>query len=368
MHAVAIGPFTTSQADTLASAATRAGVEVEIHSSFEEARIELERGEATPGCILANAEAPLRPIVSWVRARDGWFNLPVLALVPHPSERVFAEAFAMGADDAIVAHDSPGIQRRLANLLDHDPGARPPAQEGVALVASANIHKRRNLGKVLRQAGFSVSFAGEARDLMSASSAVPAPTLVVATPSFPPLGGEAAVRTVRTAAGNPRLPAIVLGSSETETSVSVRVTDPQEHGDEKGKLLFFAEEALRERSGKDQRASERLHYATICAFRMAGLMEPTYGLTHNISREGLFIRTLDPPPRSSEIWLELRTFDDETVHLRGTVMWRREADRVGGTAPPGFGVRLNAAKSPADDLERYVSSYLNLSRNRGNVN
>lgn len=368
MRAVAIGPFNRAQVDTLTSAAERSRVSVEVYESFEVARAELERDDTTPGCVLASSDSPLREIVAWIRARRGWYNLPVFALVPRPTESVFADAFAFGADDAIVDHDLIGIQRRLAAVGKVDPSARPPACEGRALVASANIAQRQSLGKVLRQAGFDVCYAGEASELLQAGGAAQPPTLVVATPSFPPMGGDAAVDTVRIAARNPKLPAIVVGARGPASTTGALQTAATRGEDVKGKLLFFAEEALRAGPAKDQRASKRLHFATICAFRMAGIMQPTYGLTHNISREGLFIRTIDPPPSGSDVWIEMRTFDDETVHLRGTVVWRRQLDQIGGTAPPGFGVRLDVSKSPTADMGRYVSSYRNLLRHQGAVN
>jgi CheY-like chemotaxis protein len=360
MHSIAIGPLEANQISILTQAAERAGSTLEVHASLKQAAKELERGSLV-GCILVAPNASTAKVAQWVRTREGWFNLPVVKLIAHPTDNDFQQAYVDGADDAVPVLDVAGLQRRFANLVAHNPAARPPANQGLALIASGDIAERRNLGRVLRQAGFDVAFAAEARELMALSSSPRRPTLVVATPSFPPLGGEAAVRTVRTATRNPDLPAIVLKHDEGQPAGQLSV-----HGnsDVRGELLFFAEEALRAGPAKDLRRSPRLHFATLCAFRQAGMMEPTYGLTHNVSQAGLFVRTLDPPPAGSELWLELRTFEGQAVHLRGTVAWRRAASDLAGTAPPGFGVKLEAEQCPALDLGKYESAYLALSRHQ----
>jgi hypothetical protein len=176
------------------------------------------------------------------------------------------------------------------------------------------------------------------------------------------MGGDAAIRTIRTATCNPGLPAIVLERGPVGQGGAIAASAAS---DVRGELLFFAEEALRGAPSEDQRASRRLHFATLCGFRTAGSMESSYGLTHNLSREGLFVRTLNPPKAGSEIWFELRTFDGITVHLRGTTMWRRLACSTGGgTTPPGFGAKIDAARCPPTDLAAYEAGYANLARHQ----
>lgn len=360
MHSIAIGPFEPHQVAALTAAARRASTSVEVYNSLDQAKRDLAQGSEL-GCMLVSPKASVTRVAAWVRGREGWFNLPVIALISHPTASEFQQAFAQGADDAVPVRDTEAVQRRFANLVEHRPGARPPANQGLALIAAGDIAERRNLGRVLRQAGFDVAFAAEARELMAASSAPRQPTLVVATPSFPPLGGDAAVRTVRTAMRNPELPAIVLKDDGAHSEGALRLNGTS---DVRGELLFFAEEALRAGPAKDLRTSPRLHFATMCAYRQAGLLEPTYGLTHNISQAGLFVRTLDAPLRGSDVWVEMRTFNGETVHLRGTVAWCRTASDLAGTAPPGFGIKLDPERCPQLDLARYENAYLALSRHQ----
>jgi CheY-like chemotaxis protein len=275
-------------------------------------------------------------------------NIPVVAFVAHPSDSEFKRAFASGADDALVEGDALAIVQRLHCMAGLDAMARPSAHNGLALVAAPDLSKRRHIGRTLRQVGFDVAFAAEARELVSLSR-MSNPALVVATPSFPPMGGAAAVRSVRTATQKPDLPALVIGDGARTSSqhdIGVR-----------GELLFLAEEFLTPRDASELRRSKRLLYATICAFRRSGTMEPAYGLTYNLSREGLYVQTLDPPTPGTRIWLELRTPDDAAVHVRGIAMWRREASQIGSAPPPGFGVKLEQSQCPPMDFAKYVVGY-----------
>lgn len=359
MQAVAVGKFTRLQAETLMMATSRAGVALELYDSCSSFRSQLAFDSDVPACMIATLES-LGPMATLIRDRAGWFGLPVMALVARPDDATFQRAYADGADDALPIRDGAGLQRRLLNLKGHDSTVRSTASRGLALVASRDRGQRRYLGRVLRQAGFEVSFAAEAEELRRAAERGPQPSLVVASSTFEPAGGEAAVHAVRVATRNPLLPGLVLdapqcGGQDGATAHPL--------GDVKSEVLFFAEEALRAPQG-DQRSSKRLHFAAMCAFRSAGSMMASYGMTHNISREGVFVRTLDPPRPGTEIWLELRTFDDVAVHLRGTVKWRRCAGDPCGPGLLGFGAHISAEHSPLFDVAYYERGYDNLLRSR----
>jgi hypothetical protein len=141
----------------------------------------------------------------------------------------------------------------------------------------------------------------------------------------------------------------------------VQIEAPTRAGDQvvdlTGKLLFFADEQAKAQF-KDRRASARKLYSTICSFREAGSLLPVYGVSHNASREGMYIRTLDPPRPKSSIWLELRAPGSGTpLHLRATAMWQRLPGAGSGVLPPGFGLRLDADRCPALDLQELIAGY-----------
>jgi hypothetical protein len=203
---------------------------------------------------------------------------------------------------------------------------------------------------VLRLAGFDVSFAVSSEELAASSSP---PAIVVASDAMPGFGE--AIATLRKHA--PDLPCVLLsthaeGTSEDGRTVTIAEYSPPDS------LLFSANELLRPKAA-DMRASARVLHAGLCAFRPAGELHPALGLTYNLSREGMYIRTLDAIDRDTDVWLEMRAPRAErAVHLRGKVMWaRRPGSGPGGAVPPGFGVRLVESSCPAMDLAEYQTAY-----------
>lgn len=352
MYAAAVGSWTSTDEKCLLTAASHASTQLDF-ASLDDAARRMEEHAEEPRCVFVSHDANLQAVVGKLRERASLLTVPVIAVVPHPTESIYRSVFASGADDALVSGDRGGITRRLANLHGARPpmvGQQPARQAGLALVCSADMATRRMLGKTLRRAGFDVNYATEARDLVELATNNPGLSLVVATDDFPPLGADAAIRSARTAARKPTLPALVVPadlSSNWTPSGDLPVD---------GKLLAFAEDVARG-SATDMRVSRRLPYGTICAFRASGALHPTYGLTHNISREGLFVRTLDAPPRGTEVWFEMRAPESQPIiHVRGHVIWRREPGAVGAT-PFGFGLRVSPEACPPADAKQFVAGY-----------
>lgn len=349
MYALAVGPFDNDAVEALSAVSAQAGLTLLATQGAAEARRLLRQPSSAPQAVLVSRLADVSSFVRFLRDSAQLFAVPVLAMVPHPTESEFRRAFAAGADDVLVEGDTRGVAHRMRSLAERDPAARPPAANGLALVAAADIERRRQLGRTLRQAGFEVAFASEARELVAIARAN-RPALVVATPDFPPLGGDAAVRSVRTATRIPDLPAVVVGEAEPGSQHGA-ATSPA------GELRLMAEALITRGDPSEQRRSKRLAYSTICAYREAGLMEPSYGMTYDISRGGLYVRTLDPPAPGTSIWVELRTPDGEPVHLRGTVAWRKPASGAAGGSPVGFGLQLQTPQCPPLDLASYLRGY-----------
>jgi CheY-like chemotaxis protein len=297
-----------------------------------------------------------------MRERAELFNVPVLSIVAQPCPSEFRRAFEGGTDDVLVDGDELGAARRLLSLAKVDPRVRPAAARGLALVAAPDISRRRQLGRTLRQAGFEVAFASEGNELLSMSQ-TNSPALVVATPSFPPMGGDAALRGVRAATRNPELPGVVVGARSARGSgVRPAVADAS------AALMLIADRVNAGVDPAEQRKSKRVAYATLCSFRASGLMEPTYGMTLDVSRGGMYVRTLDPPAPGTVVWVELRTCEGVPVHLRGVVAWRRQPAQVTGAAPPGFGLRLEPTECPPHDLAAHVAGCDRLLRGPDAVN
>lgn len=362
---VFIGSDHAAQQEESTRAAKRAGAEAVFCWDANEAQTLLTGGShPVPRCVLVDGRmADVEAMVAWMRGEARLFPVPVVVQVPAPVDEAYLRAHAMGADDVIVAGDLSGITRRLANLSEFDPNARPPLTQGRAVVAHPLELRRRVLGRILRQAGFDVSFALDSGDLVRiAEGQAECPSILVADAGLPGDGPLAAVRQVRGRPGCEKLPVVItapadrVGELRAEAAAlgGAAVTYEAAPPDN---LLFLANELLRPEVS-NMRASVRLLYGTICAFRAAGTLQPVYGLTYNISREGMYVRTLDPPKPGTPVWLEMRPpHGDGVIHLRGKAVWARGLRSPGGAAPAGFGIRLDDTAAPATDREAYETGY-----------
>jgi DNA-binding response OmpR family regulator len=307
-----------------------------------------------PQCVLATPSG-IPELNRSLRQRAESSSTPLVALVERLSGQQILDLYALGADDVVASHDLGGLTRRLSALSSFDPKARTALTKGNCLLALPDPYRRQLLGRVLRQAGFDVSFAADAREAQRIAEEQP-PKVVVAAEDLPPEGGGAALRA---------LAKDWLGTMPAVFLASVEASEPRESGwpvvradAPPDDLLFVLNELLAPRELVESRASRRLLCTTPCTFRAAGDLEPRLGITYNISREGLYVRTFDAPARGP-VWLELRPPRSATAcHLRGEVVWIRAlATGAHGAAPPGFGVRLSLEESPPLDFALYEKAY-----------
>jgi CheY-like chemotaxis protein len=352
MSAIIVGRFSAEQSEALALALSRAGLSVRSASDGPSARRMLKDGTGTHLMIIDAAMVELDGLMTWVRTEASLVGLLAVAIVPVASDHAFAEAHWLGCDDVVVQNDLGAITRRGAVLKNYDPSLRPAVTQGRAVIAHENDHRRRILGRTLRLAGYDVVFAANAAELAESCAKENPPALVVSAAAISSeMKDEIAIPTVVVGTEG------ALRELEERTKDNARVAGineqaPPDH------LLFVANELLRP-GVRNLRASQRMLHDALCAFRPAGQLHAVLGLTYNLSREGLYVRTLDPPPSGAMVWFELRPPGlQEVVHLRGTVMWARSMDRgPGGAAPPGFGVRVVAEACPAADLATYREAY-----------
>jgi len=350
MYVVAIGPFAHRELETLRDAAMSCDLRLRSFDKAAEAVAALPSMSETPSGFFASRLRTITVLSSWVRQSPELLNVPIVALIEHPTEGQFRDAFAAGADDALVGDDVGTLKQRLETLRDSSAQSYAPradARHGVALIAMNDGPLRRWVGRTLRQTGFELAFAEQAHEVLEIGALKP--TLIV-TNSETSQCLEAVEHVAGALAGR-RVPTVMLDENAWANA-----------GQTKGRLLFVAEEAVAHAAKVDIRRSERVLYESICAFRIAGVMEPAYGLSHNVSREGLYVRTLSPAPAGTELWIELRTALGVPVHLRGRVMWRREPGHSSSTSPSGFGFQIDREQTPSLDLRDWESAYETLKR------
>jgi DNA-binding response OmpR family regulator len=284
-------------------------------------------------------------------------NVPVIGLVSELNDLVFPEMYGWGGDDVARLAVPRELVPRLRGI-SYDASLHPPPAKGGALVVDADRRRRVLYARVLRTAGYDVQFAVNAEEAVTASTNETL-KIVIADADLEGGGGIELAKRIR--AGGVAVPVVVAAEPKKMKQcrdaigdlAKVAVTDgfaPPEN------LLFVANELARV-GATDGRASARLLYGAVVAFRQAGRGEDGFGCTYNISAGGLYVRTLAPLSGGEEVWLELTPpRSDRRVRLEGKVVWRRRFGPIeSATVPPGFGVQItDGAKG---DLARYESGY-----------
>jgi CheY-like chemotaxis protein len=311
----------------------------------------------TPRCVVADSLSEIRDINRVLRGNASCFGVPLIAMSDQISDRVMLELHALGADDVVAMHELGGLTRRLAALSTFDPAARTALFQGSCLLAHPDPYRRQVFGRVLRQAGFDVSFAASGDEALGVAERSP-PKVLVVSDTLPPGGGRRALARLSEDWVGP-MPAVLLTTGRQSGSLTQHQWPVVPEDAPPDDLLFVVNELLRPRELLESRASRRLLYATMCSFRAAGEIEVRMGLTYNVSREGLYVRTFDVPSNKGIAWLELRPpGSSKAVHLRGDIMWTRTlATGARGAAPPGFGIRLAPEQCPPNDNHAYTERY-----------
>jgi uncharacterized protein (TIGR02266 family) len=99
----------------------------------------------------------------------------------------------------------------------------------------------------------------------------------------------------------------------------------------------------------DVRSSPRVPFYSAVEFRAQG--EWRSGYCTDLSRGGLFIRTLTPLPTLTDVELSIDMPGHQGEKLRGVVAWERPfCTEASGTAPAGMGLRFSAMTSTQEIL------------------
>jgi DNA-binding response OmpR family regulator len=336
---LALGDFSHSERTRIAAVGNEAAFETHFESDPREASDYIDHhgvqallldGESTEGQAFAIER----------RAESEHATLPLLSLAQEVTDLRFVEAFSWGVDDIVGRDDADPLRSRLRHL----PKERvklPESNRGTVLVAESDRTRRILIGRVLRNAGYTVTFAVEEKDLLHFAKELEL-NVVVASTSF--LEGPREFAEHLRQKSQSTLLVLTCPPRELKRHMAaldglsgVTTTDafaPAEN------VLFAANELGRPR-GTDHRASARILYGTKTAFRGVGRDADDYGFTYNVSTGGLYVRTLAPPD-DELVWLELcPPRGERRVRLVGKVAWRRGLSKGEyATVPPGFGVEI----------------------------
>jgi CheY-like chemotaxis protein len=334
---LAVGEISEHEREPLQRAAARAEGTISFQPSIANALGRLR----SASCVLIDSASEVAELVDHVRDDVALFTLPVIVLAESPTPEIWQRAYAQGADDVVLKRDAGAITRRLLNVTRTRSAERPEAKLGHAIVASNEDTSRRRVGRTLRNVGFDVAYAASVAE---ATQLGEHPAFVVTTERAP-AGTDGSVAYVN------GVPVLFLGEQAAFTHVEDRIADAT------ARVLFFADEQALA-GFKDRRVSQRKQCGVLCSFREAGSLEPSYGMTHNVSREGFYVRTLDPPKPTTALWLEVTAPGTSTpVHLRAQAIWQRLPGAKFGVVPPGFGLHIEAERCPPGDLAAFVAAY-----------
>jgi CheY-like chemotaxis protein len=333
---LAVGEFDSIQKAVLVPAAAEAAFDTAFVTTAREA---VEWHEARRAhAVLIEAEN-LSDKGASLRGATPFADVPMLVGGRDVGDLGFASTYAYGGDDLVPLDRARPLTARLRSLPRD---AQTVANgRGGALVADPDRTHRAVLGRVLRNAGYSVTFAVTGDDAQNFAAK---PDLKLAVISagldMPP----------RTLIENAR-----SGGATNLWIVTCPPRDLKNHRERLAGLdqvavsdgfapaenVLFLSNEMGARDLANKRASARLLYGTSVGFRGAGRDVDEIGFTYNISAQGLYVRTLAPPDEEI-IWLELcPPRSERRVRLVGKVAWRR---RYGlnerATVPPGFGMQI----------------------------
>jgi CheY-like chemotaxis protein/Tfp pilus assembly protein PilZ len=352
-----VGQLPHETAASVLSAANLAGHTVhQVKGSKEACLLLTRRGVRPKGILVGLCSDEQSRFIEWLREEATMFDVPVIALVFRETEEAFLQAKQSGADDVVTVSDHEGIARRLRALNAYVADQNPPVVAGTALVAHPDHASRRQLGWVLRRAGYDLAFAGTYDELVSVARVARPALLVVAQELLPREDPQPVAEGLRSRVGLPELPLVVVTDHAWEAAhwrrvprgaaTSARCWD---------RLLFQVSEVTRPPMA-ELRATPRVFLSAFCAFRPTDKMVPTYAVTYNVSGGGLFVRTLDPPPAGSvvAIYLQLPNAAKPVVTVQAKVVWvQRPIHGSTGPTPDGFGAQILDQDSHQKDLEIY---------------
>jgi DNA-binding response OmpR family regulator len=354
---LAVGIFDRRQRSSLSLAAREAAYDVEVLSSVRDATQWLEAHSAH-GVLVRDDGDGAESLGLAARAQARHAQMPILSLADDLDDLSFAGVFSWGGDDAVSIGAPRGLVPRLRGLPKELPD--PPRNgRGTALICDGDRARRVVLGRVLRNAGYTIEFAITG-DEVTRKVADRSPELVVANAhaSDDPVALAADAR-----AGGSRAVWIVTCAPRelTQHRPSVEQLGNATAADgfaPPENIVFLANELARG-GAVDNRQSRRLLYGTTVAFRGAGRETDDHGYSYNISRGGLYVRTL-APPEDPTVWLELRPpRSDRRIRLEGRVVWRRPFGPTGNaTVPPGFAVEIvDGSRADRDEWARAYGSF-----------
>jgi hypothetical protein len=255
------------------------------------------------------------------------------------NDRAFSRAFDWGVDDLVQLGDWEALDRRLLSVRVLQ-GSQRSQELGEAVVADHDQTRCAVLGRVLSGVGYKVRHALDPRSLQyhARNAAV---RLIVANPSV----GDVWNVLNESRSGNSGPAWVITVPPDEVEHWANRIGDLERVGVTNAlgppeNIVFFSNGLLSKRS-TEARASGRNLYGTTVAFRSVGTTKDDYGFTYNVSRNGVYVRSL-LSLANDDIWIDVRPpRADRYVRLLGRIAWRKALGAAAGHGtPPGFAIEI----------------------------
>jgi DNA-binding response OmpR family regulator len=352
---LALGPFDQADA-TLAEVARNLGGELRFARTMAE--LALPQLPARPDVVILRLEGPdTDGFVDALQSHPKLEGAPLLCVLPRLTQNTAIRASALGADDFLAVDD---IQKllppKLAAATLKPREQTPPSQCKVLLADASPLHERV-LRRLLQQAGFAVVAASSQKDILAALAVPAGFGLIILDLGLPGCDPAALLKTAAATLGAAMPPAIAMTHAGVPADRAVAATasgfrhvhDKRRSPDD---LVFLAHEASVQDHAK-LRTSPRLLCAVLVGFRREG-GRWEYGLTHNISLSGLYVRTIDPPEPGSMLELEfMPPGSGAPVTARARVAWRKDfSQRASRSSPTGMGLQI---VEPSEVVQRAMA-------------
>lgn len=261
------------------------------------------------------------------------------------------------------------LKRLALAVMSRNPWSEAPTTSGKLILAEANLERRIGVARAMRIAQFDVSFADTTEELIERLGSDEAHSIVVANMSV------ASHETFERCFKNPelrRLPWIVYADHEVLANTEEGKPDelvPVGKEPNPDTILFHVQDILK-KPLKDLRKSRRMPLFTPVRFRVDTLRDSVWSYTRDISLNGIFIRTIAPPPPETMVTVSFRAPTAEgTVQVGARVAWRKEYGQTSDPMKPsGMGIQFTRVSAPdGAAVEAGYRALSNLLENHPNV-
>lgn len=254
------------------------------------------------------------------------------------------------ATDFFLTSQPYHLKRLAMAVMAQNPWTEVRGVSGNLILADENLERRIAIARSLRLAKFDVDFAGSSEELFEKLSAEHNYRMVISALN---LGGEETVRVFRDVSENKEIKKVPwllykkgLLLANTGTNASGELV--QVGSDFSPETLTFLIREILVPPMKEMRKSKRLPYFTPVKFAVEQIQEDIWGYSTDFSENGLYVRTLVPPPPNTKLTLSFSPpMAEGAVQLGARVAWRKEfGDQCLPSKHPGFGVEFERVSVP----------------------